>query len=398
MTDKCTHHGYHTVRNIGAEVPVLEGYTGKKVKRKEVFQEEEDDSGSEPQGGGIVPFDDASGDEADGDEGTGMASGVAGGFSISGQMEQEYDRMMKATQHELEVMRKPSPEDLAQREKEATALKKQLEIWGSLVELRIHLEGALSVGHRLPSGGAGAAFREDAAIAKQASDAATDSRSLVGSLLSLQQHLAQKPGLDPAESAASASAGAGRRGEASSWSLVDARLQPVLDWSLEVADTWKERTRLDARRSFKVLDQSFRLQMQAVSEAPPEKLRTRCTPPPGKHKVFGTASASTDGQNEAAGDDGEDDAGAQDIFDDRDFYVQLLREVLTSNSGTLNGGEQDRELRAELQGPTTATTTTARTITTTTATTTNNNNNNNQTGSLPCCKSQWTMPTAATFV
>merc|ERR1712072_18614 len=77
--------------------------------------------------------------------------------------------------------------------------------------------------------------------------------------------------------------------EADAWALVDAQLQPLMDWGLGVADEWKERTRLDARRSFKVLDQSLSSQIRA-SEMEPEKLRRRCTPPPGRHSVFGVPS------------------------------------------------------------------------------------------------------------
>lgn len=39
--------------------------------------------------------------------------------------------------------------------------------------------------------------------------------------------------------------------EPDTWKMLDARLQSVLDWALQVADEWKESTRLDARRSFK---------------------------------------------------------------------------------------------------------------------------------------------------
>merc|ERR1712086_1103225 len=41
----------------------------------------------------------------------------------------------------------------------------------------------------------------------------------------------------------------------------------------------------------------------------------------------------------------------RDIFDDRDFYVQLLREALTSGDKNVAGStEESRELQMELQG------------------------------------------------
>merc|ERR1719247_3479560 len=124
-------------------------------------------------------------------------------------------------------------------------------------------------------------------------------------------------------------------------------MQPVTDWGLGVADEWKERTRLDARRSFKVLDQSLSTQMRAAPEVDPEKLRRRCMPPPGRHQVFGSSSSSH------ASNTGNGDANAEeemDIFEDRDFYVQLLREVLSTGGGSQLGGDQSKELQAELQG------------------------------------------------
>ena len=39
-----------------------------------------------------------------------------------------------------------------------------------------------------------------------------------------------------------------------------------------------------------------------------------------------------------------------DIFDDRDFYVQLLKEVL-SGGGVLSQQDEEKQLLAEIQGP-----------------------------------------------
>jgi len=140
---------------------------------------------------------------------------------------------------------------------------------------------------------------------------------------------------------------------------VDARQSVVLDWALGVADGWKERTRLDTRRSFKVLDQSLRMQMQAAAEGEPAKLRRRSTPPPGRHRVFGAAATQAEADAGAMAADGDAEGAAaagaeQDIFDDRDFYVSLLREVLADGAGAKDalGGESTnaREIREEVQG------------------------------------------------
>lgn len=40
-----------------------------------------------------------------------------------------------------------------------------------------------------------------------------------------------------------------------------------------------------------------------------------------------------------------------DIFDDRDFYVQLLKEVLSGGAGVLSQQDEEKQLLAEIQGP-----------------------------------------------
>merc|ERR1712070_1092452 len=146
------------------------------------------------------------------------------------------------------------------------------------------MEGALGLAHRLPVGASSGA----AAPSQEAESAAGEARNLLSALLDLQHNLAQQRGVGTA-SFDEALHGPVKKQEAGSWALVDAQLQPLIDWGLGVADEWKERTRLDTRRSFKVLDQSLSSQMRAA-EAEPEKVRRRCTPPPGRHKVFGASS------------------------------------------------------------------------------------------------------------
>eukprot|EP00930_Biecheleria_cincta_P076415 TRINITY_DN6363_c0_g1_i1.p1 TRINITY_DN6363_c0_g1~~TRINITY_DN6363_c0_g1_i1.p1 ORF type:complete len:497 (-),score=122.15 TRINITY_DN6363_c0_g1_i1:117-1574(-) len=343
------------------KVPVLEAYKGKKVARREVFgasdDDDSDDAGMEPPpelSAEDDEADDGSMDE-DGDTDITAAHASSGGFSIAGNLEQEYDKMMQKSQKDLEVMRQPSTEDVARRENQAKSLKSQLEMWAALVEFRIHLEPALGIGHRLPVSGSG--LRAEPAVAKEAELACSESRKLLGSLLALQQKLGARHGLRPPPTDAVASSSSD---EAAAWSSVDGRLQTVLDQALDVADDWKEKTRLDARRQFKVLDQSLRLQMQVVADTDKDKLRKRCTPPPGKHKVFGAAPAASQQEGHSSSNSAhravehpadEDDQGAAEIFDDRDFYVQLLREVLSSSSGgALGGGDDEKALRAEFQG------------------------------------------------
>lgn len=335
-----------------AAVPELKKYKGKKVDRREAFGEDDVDSGTDVDDM-PPPIPPMESDEEEGDapaSGSGMSGSAAGGFSISGDLEAEYDRMMKKTSKELEVMRKPSESEVTKRREEAQRLKRQLDAWNSLVEFRIHLESAMSLAHRLPVGKTSQAFREaDPAIASSGEGVAKEMGLLLGELLALQGRLAQRSELRESIEEADREATSGE-GEAAAWATLDGRIQRVLDWSLGTADHWKERTRLDTRKSFKVLDQSFRMQMQAVSEVAPEKLRKRCTPPPGRHKVFGAAAGQANADTEAEQPQG-DAGGEEEIFDDRDFYVQLLREVLGTGASKAGGlSDEAKEMQMELQG------------------------------------------------
>ena len=70
---------------------------------------------------------------------------LQGGLSISSNVEAEYDQLMKETRQELAVMRQPSAEDVAQKQRNAQQLKLQIETWAALVETRIHLEARIWV-------------------------------------------------------------------------------------------------------------------------------------------------------------------------------------------------------------------------------------------------------------
>lgn len=333
-------------------LPVLEQYKGKQVARKDVFGEEESGSGEEMGDPPPIPSEDDSDDLAGDDMLEPTSAGDLGNFKISGDLEKEYERMMKKSQTELSVLRAPSAAEVARKDAEAKQLKQQVSAWSALVEFRIHLESAMSIAHRLPVADAYAAARDvgGEAVANEVENVAKEARNLLGTLLDLQHNMAQKRGLSSASAEKTLSATQKHAQESSAWSLVDAQLQQCMDWGLGVADEWKERTRLDARRSFKVLDQSLSSQMRASSEIEPEKLRKRCTPPPGRHQVLGAPSPSAASSEPATSAEGKGAAAEeQDIFDDREFYVQLLRESLASGDRQA-ASEENRELQLELQG------------------------------------------------
>lgn len=194
--------------------------------------------------------------------------------------------------------------------------------------------------HQLPSAADAQEFASTStAISPAMAEVSAEVRGLLGSLTALQQTLAAACGASP-EVAAPPPAEPDRC-EPAAWAELSARMQPALDWGLQVADQWKERTRLQVRRSFQVLDQPLKMQMAAALEQDSARSRLRCAPPAGKHRVFGVdPEASEEGAAAAAAFDA-------NIFDDRDFYSQLLREVLSGSGGAGGAGGVGRELRSE---------------------------------------------------
>mmetsp|Transcript_9220 Transcript_9220/g.20570 ORF Transcript_9220/g.20570 Transcript_9220/m.20570 type:complete len:486 (+) Transcript_9220:82-1539(+) len=341
---------------LRAGIPELPEYAGHKVSRKEAFSTTADD-----EEGVHEDVDDMRDLEDDDLEqfsaGGDFAAPGAGNFSISGSLEEEYEKLMKKSDHQLQVMRTPSVSDVAKREAEAKQLQSQLTTWRGLVEFRIHLEEALTVAHRLPVASARTAFcNHNEAASSSLEQVTSQSTRVLGNLLELQRQIGTKRGVPLPGLPEEAAPKKRKLEETKAWEAVDGQLQSVLDWALRVADKWKEQTRLDARRTFKVLDQPLSQQMRTIADTEPAKFRARSVPPPEKHKVIGRedtaeAEASTE-KDEAAATASSTPTPEQEIFDDREFYVHLLREVLSTGGtpGSSLDADEAKALQAELQG------------------------------------------------
>jgi len=311
------------------EVPVLQ--KGKKVDRRDVFDGDSEDDYRE-----------------EADLAAMNTSGLAlGGLQIDEDMEAEYEKMMAKTEAQLEVMRRPPAEEVASRMEEAKRLQAGTTAFGTLVELRIRLEELLAIGHRMPTGEAHATLCGNAAVAAEVEAVAESNCKLLGELRALQQHLFERHGDNFPEVKGRPLA------EPAAWSAVDAWVVPALQRSLGVADTWKDQTQLDVRKSFKVLDQSFTTQMQMHDQVDAAKLSARCTPPPGRHKLFSATRETGLGDVENGAVDDHVAEAESEIYDDREFYVQLLREVLQgggSGAGDVLEADRAKDLQAEVEG------------------------------------------------
>lgn len=81
----------------------------------------------------------------------------------------------------------------------------------------------------------------------------------------------------------------------------------------------KKKTKLEARKGFKVLDQSFAAQLNA-NLANDTEWRKKCHPHVGQVEVMGGSRAS------------KDDLFDPLVYDDKDFYTSILKDILQQGS------------------------------------------------------------------
>lgn len=341
-------------------------YKGHKVSREEAFGknskgktskkvepsfdedvEDEDDTGADEdedgedengEDGEDIKDEDGANDEENLDD---AASFEIGGLQLAEGLEEEYDRLMQQTRRQLEIRKASDPKKVDEQRTKAEHLKRQLAIWASLAELRIRMEGSLELANRLPVDSALSAFcKNNTELRKQADSAATAARRLVAEMLLLQRSLAKLvPALDDASPPAKRRKTA--ESEVDAWKAVDDPSASVRGWAIPIADAEKERTRLDVTKSsFKVLDQTLATQMMAVDGSDHEKLIAGSKPAVGKHQVFGLAFSNGISEGSYLAGPADEDAAAKEIYDDRDFYVSLLREVLSAGQSKNADGDQ----------------------------------------------------------
>merc|ERR1719222_1834740 len=94
---------------------------------------------------------------------------------------------MKSTKKELEVMRAPSASETSKKLEDAQNLQLQVDAWKAMIEFRIHLEGGLTLAHRLPEADAAQAFSNSDNSTKQLREKVAENLSgLLGEVTSLQ--------------------------------------------------------------------------------------------------------------------------------------------------------------------------------------------------------------------
>jgi len=273
--------------------------------------------------------------------------------------------------------------------KKAGHVKRQNELWSRLVKVRIHLQQVLSNSARLPVGGSMAEFleldgrsqRESELIKGSGLKQLTPLQSVLTQtqktaakflvqLSSLQAALVgrspllegrvPKLGLEGVTSIASVN-NPGLKGvpsrkkrqreetnllppEEAAWKSVDLLPRAIHPWCIEVLDQWKAATTLKGKGSLKAMDQSIGSQMKHAMEGL-GRLVQKCTPTIESVRAFGHFEMRPPPVSGGLGDVGSFVRLNDEVFDDKEFYVQLLKDMVLSSS-TSEG--QDSFLQSEM--------------------------------------------------
>ncbi|CEM05714.1 unnamed protein product [Vitrella brassicaformis CCMP3155] len=337
----------------GRVLELPERYRGQRVTRADLQKERDRQF--------AAPFDDEEDEESDdapseeGEEGDEqMDEEQDGGFpsvdlsglhvSLDPSLEDKTRRIEASRQKEALQFVKQRRQTAEQEYTKAKHVQTQQGLWKEVVHCRVALQGILSQANQLPVG-----VREGRGnrVVRAMDCAALEVAEVLVGLLELQSKLAklhpelhealqvlndgQEDGGPSNDSDApkslrkrqwSSSAAADERSLWCGEAGVERQAKRVRTWALHKADQWKKETTLQVSHSFKAFDQPLAVQLRHA-EKDLDRLIARSRPAESAIKVLATSAADND-PSEAA----------HHIYDDQDFYVQLLRDIVQSRDVT----------------------------------------------------------------
>jgi len=217
-----------------------------------------------------------------------------------------------ALRQEMSAVKEPSltilaPRTLCGSSCSGAQVQRQLDSFRSLLTLRIQLEQPLKAAHRIQQDNTGSC-----------ADLRDKAEKLLDSLLELQ-------GRSRGPAAAELALGSRKRKREETWIDLEERNDRVFSWALGLFDDIKEKTKLEARKGFKVLEQSLSQQVNATLAS--DEWRRRCHPALSTEE---TADGSKEGYDPT-------------IYDDRDFYTSLLKDIVQGKDAVVMRQTQKRK-------------------------------------------------------
>ncbi|KAJ2784681.1 rRNA-processing protein bfr2 [Coemansia javaensis] len=310
---------------------------------------DEDDDGSDEQDGPAM--DDASDSDSDSDSGSDAAGSemadVQGGQRTGGSGDRVREEIRRLEEGEKALLSSITQTARSDVEKGKHVLN-QTRMWEGALDARIRVQKMVAAANELPQPDAFGTLVEERYAGSGPEEAGGNRlerarqsvRGLLGSLAALRRALiAQNPAASKAQDAAEPAAGAKRKaapdanGIEAAWEEVDGLsrgFRPFRDESLE---RWGNKVQVTAGaaslKKFKAVNQGVMHQIgQALASS--ERLIERTQLKRVDYKIIG----KDDGAEDASGDEAMVDAHLKktdpEIFDDTDFYQQLLRELIES--------------------------------------------------------------------
>ncbi|XP_061539635.1 protein AATF [Phycodurus eques] len=349
-------------------------YLGKAVSRQQLLMDvDQNDEDEEEEEDGSVEELEADEEEADADfhEQTGGTDDLRVSQEDDGeedQMEEDED----GVEEEEGAISTFSKEKLDEEVEKGEAVRKQLALWEQLLEARIKMQKALGSANRLPRPHALPHFRArgGARQAGAAEDAREALKALQRSLLDLHQLLIRQSatpvllGRDEDEDEEDEEGRAAERkpdvsDDPEVASERFAAFRPYRDATLR---KWHDRTRLSSGKrgggggDFGAFERDVVSQVEQIL-TDKERLVRRTQTRRSEYRVLGTgeepdradarnpSGERLDGPTPARGERAKD--ADEDVFDDDDFYHQLLRELIERKTGGADAA--DRQVAAGRQ-------------------------------------------------
>ncbi|KAJ3003086.1 hypothetical protein HKX48_001954, partial [Thoreauomyces humboldtii] len=357
---------------VGAELEDPK-YRGKRVSRKDIYESEEeeeeegDDDVSESEGSDLAGFDEELNE--DDDEVVGSSDGEgpdeeAGGDESGGDSEAEDEEEEEEDEEEDDEDAPPRSEarlakELEQLEAEETKLVKtmsasaksdvekghhvraQITLWDGLLDSRIRIQRAVAVANRLPHPSLYPAFVSSSPTAASAIADTSDSLvTLIDSLITLRTSLAaQNPSLSSLLPSPKRKRDDFEDGEdivSAVWADVHPLDEAFRPFRSQTINKWNAKVQvaqgIPLQKKFKAVNQSTVAQIESVlldrsRLVKRAQLRRSDDPPIGYPKKTEAEVQEDDGKGT-----GDAHLAAYDVevFDDGDYYQQLLKELIES--------------------------------------------------------------------
>ncbi|XP_061634059.1 protein AATF [Phyllopteryx taeniolatus] len=347
-------------------------YLGKAVSRQQLLMDvDQNDEDEEEAEDGSVEELEADEEEADADfhEQTGGTDDLRVSQEDDGeedQMEEDEDGVEE--EEEEGAMSTFSKEKLDEEVEKAEAVRKQLALWEQLLEARIKMQKALGSANRLPRPHALPHFRARGGDrqAGAAEDARKALKALQRSLLDLHQLLIRQSatpvllGQDEDEEDEEGRAAKRKPDMSDDPEVASERFAAFRPYRDATLRKWHDRTRLSSGKrgggDFGAFERDVVGQVEQIL-TDKERLVRRTQTRRSEYRVLGTgeepdhadarnpSEERLDGPTPARGERAKDTD--EDVFDDDDFYHQLLRELIERKTGGSDAA--DRQVAAGRQ-------------------------------------------------